>query len=53
MTGPAIALQKLKRTIKQTPMLWAAVVKARAIAASLRARAKAADPVPEAESDPK
>jgi CelD/BcsL family acetyltransferase involved in cellulose biosynthesis len=53
MTGPAITLQKLKRTIKQTPMLWAAVVKARAIAASLRARAKAADPVPEAESDPK
>jgi CelD/BcsL family acetyltransferase involved in cellulose biosynthesis len=34
--GPAILLTRLKRTIKQTPMLWAMVVKARAIMASFR-----------------
>jgi len=34
--GPAILLTRLKRTIKQTPMLWAMVVKARALMASFR-----------------
>jgi CelD/BcsL family acetyltransferase involved in cellulose biosynthesis len=53
MAAPAIALQKLKRTIKQTPMLWAAVVKARAFAASMRGQKKAAGTRDEAESDPK
>jgi CelD/BcsL family acetyltransferase involved in cellulose biosynthesis len=51
--GPAIGLQKLKRMIKQTPMLWAAVAKVRAIAALLRGRTKAANPVHGAESSPK
>jgi CelD/BcsL family acetyltransferase involved in cellulose biosynthesis len=34
--GPAIMLTRLKRTIKQTPVLWAMVVKVRAIMASFR-----------------
>ena len=42
IAGPAMALQKAKRAIKQTPILWAAVVKVRAVAALLRGRAKAA-----------
>jgi CelD/BcsL family acetyltransferase involved in cellulose biosynthesis len=36
VAGPALFAHWLKRTIKQTPMLWAAVVKFRALAARLR-----------------
>jgi hypothetical protein len=50
VAGPAIALSRLKRTIKQTPALWAMVVKFRALAASLRGAAK---PTVEADSEPK
>jgi CelD/BcsL family acetyltransferase involved in cellulose biosynthesis len=37
---PLIALQKLRRTIKQTSFLWTAVVKIRGVMASLRNRHK-------------
>jgi CelD/BcsL family acetyltransferase involved in cellulose biosynthesis len=50
---PAMALQKLKRTIKQTPALWAMAVKLRAIAASLRGQAKPAATASDAEDDAK
>ncbi len=43
VVGPAIALHTIKRTIKQTPFLWAMVVKARAAVAALRGRAMPAD----------
>ena len=39
---------RIKRTIKQTPFLWAMVVKARALGAAARGQKKA--PVPAAES---
>jgi CelD/BcsL family acetyltransferase involved in cellulose biosynthesis len=51
VAGPAIAMHKLKRLIKQTPMLWGAFVKVRALAASLLRPAKAAG-AGRAESDP-
>lgn len=38
VVAPVIALQKLKRRIKQTPLLWNAFTKGRALFASLRAR---------------
>lgn len=37
VAGPAMLGARVKRTIKQTPMLWALVVKGRAFAATLRA----------------
>jgi CelD/BcsL family acetyltransferase involved in cellulose biosynthesis len=53
IAGPAIVLHGLKRTIKQTPLLWAMVVKARAIGAALRGHSRsAAGAARPAESDP-
>jgi CelD/BcsL family acetyltransferase involved in cellulose biosynthesis len=51
VAGPAMLLQKIKRTIKQTPALWAMVVKMRAVMATLRGN-KTARPSPGAEADP-
>lgn len=48
VAGPAMLQARIKRTIKQTPFLWAMVVKARALAASARGRKKA--PAQSAES---
>jgi CelD/BcsL family acetyltransferase involved in cellulose biosynthesis len=42
VAGPAMALTRAKRAIKQTPLLWAMVVKAREIAALLRGARKPA-----------
>jgi CelD/BcsL family acetyltransferase involved in cellulose biosynthesis len=39
VAGPTMALTRIKRAIKQTPMLWAVVVRLRAAAAALRRRA--------------
>ena len=49
VVGPRLTTHRLKRTIKQTPMLWAAVVKCRALAARLR-RAPVAPAAGEGES---
>jgi CelD/BcsL family acetyltransferase involved in cellulose biosynthesis len=51
VVGPALVSQRLKRVIKQTPILWTMVVRARVIAAALRGRAKPAAKV-ETESEP-
>jgi hypothetical protein len=44
VAGPAILRARIKRAIKQTPFLWAMVVKARSLAASLRGGEKSATP---------
>lgn len=49
--GPAILGAKIKRAIKQTPLLWAAAVKVRAVAASLRGRVKPTPPSAEGEHE--
>jgi CelD/BcsL family acetyltransferase involved in cellulose biosynthesis len=46
VAGPAMLRARVKRTIKQTPLLWAMVVKARALAATLRGHGKAAASAP-------
>lgn len=52
VVGPAILRTRVKRAIKQTPMLWAMVVKMRALAAAMRGQKKPAAPVQaSAESD--
>lgn len=50
VAGPAIAMQRVKRTIKQTPALWAVVVKARSAMATLRGRRATTPPVVEADN---
>jgi CelD/BcsL family acetyltransferase involved in cellulose biosynthesis len=40
VVGPALLRARIKRTIKQTPLLWAMVVKTRALSAALRGRKK-------------
>ena len=42
VAGPAMLRSRVKRTIKQTPMLWAMVVKMRALVAAIRGRNKPA-----------
>jgi CelD/BcsL family acetyltransferase involved in cellulose biosynthesis len=42
VVGPAILRTRVKRTIKQTPMLWAMIVKMRALAAMMRGQKKVA-----------
>lgn len=49
VAGPAMLRARVKRAIKQTPMLWAMVVKARLFAASLRGQKKSPRPASEAE----
>ena len=52
VAGPAMLRTRMKRTIKQTPMLWAMVVKMRALAAMMRGQKKPAAPAQaKAESD--
>jgi CelD/BcsL family acetyltransferase involved in cellulose biosynthesis len=41
VAGPAMIQARVKRTIKQTPFLWAMAVKARALVAAVRGRKKA------------
>ncbi|HVV80253.1 MAG TPA: GNAT family N-acetyltransferase [Pseudolabrys sp.] len=48
VAGPAMVQARIKRTIKQTPFLWAMAVKARALMAAMRSRKKA--PAQSAES---
>jgi CelD/BcsL family acetyltransferase involved in cellulose biosynthesis len=49
VAGPAILRARAKRTIKQTPMLWAMVVRMRALAAAIRGQKKPAQAVAEGE----
>jgi CelD/BcsL family acetyltransferase involved in cellulose biosynthesis len=42
VAGPALLRARAKRAIKQTPALWAAVVKMRALAAAMRGQRKSA-----------
>jgi CelD/BcsL family acetyltransferase involved in cellulose biosynthesis len=51
VAGPAILRTRVKRTIKQTPMLWAMVVKMRALAAAMQGQKKAAPAQASAEGD--
>ena len=51
VVGPAMVRSRAKRAIKQTPMLWAMVVKMRALAAMLRGQKKSPAPAKGAESD--
>jgi CelD/BcsL family acetyltransferase involved in cellulose biosynthesis len=51
VAGPAMMMARIKRAIKQTPMLWAMVVKGRAVVAMLRGQKKAAAAQPVTESD--
>jgi CelD/BcsL family acetyltransferase involved in cellulose biosynthesis len=51
VVGPAMVRTRVKRAIKQTPMLWAMVVKTRALAAMLRGQKKSPAPARAAESD--
>ena len=44
VVGPAILRTRVKRKIKQTPVLWAMVVKLRALAAAMRGQKKSATP---------
>jgi CelD/BcsL family acetyltransferase involved in cellulose biosynthesis len=46
IAAPALTFKKLKRKIKQTPLLWAAFSKARAFAAALTARRQPAQAQP-------
>jgi CelD/BcsL family acetyltransferase involved in cellulose biosynthesis len=49
VAGPAILRARVKRTIKQTPVLWAMVVKMRALAAAMRGQKKPTQAVAEGE----
>jgi CelD/BcsL family acetyltransferase involved in cellulose biosynthesis len=46
IAAPALAFKKVKRKIKQTPLLWAAFSKTRALAAALTARRQPAQAQP-------
>jgi CelD/BcsL family acetyltransferase involved in cellulose biosynthesis len=45
--GPALMQARIKRTIKQTPLLWATAVKVRALVAAMRGGKKVAAPAVE------
>jgi CelD/BcsL family acetyltransferase involved in cellulose biosynthesis len=49
VAGPAILRARVKRTIKQTPALWAMVVKMRALAAAMHGQKKPAQAAAEGE----
>jgi CelD/BcsL family acetyltransferase involved in cellulose biosynthesis len=49
VAGPAILRARVKRAVKQTPMLWAMVVKARSFVASMRGQKKPARAAAEGE----
>ena len=51
VAAPALVLKKLKRTVKQTPLLWACFSKARALAGALAAKSHPTPAAAAAESE--